>query len=318
MNGKVLIVDDDPSVLRLLEKHLAAGGYEILSAANGAEALQIVLSQGPATVITDWMMPEMDGLQLCRAIRSSEGIGFVYVIMLTASADKARLVEAFEAGVDDFLSKPVDREELLARLTAATRILDLEENLAKQNRALCKANADMAVLNQKLKRMATTDTLTGLANRRQAMIRLRQHWAVAERYNQPLACIVADIDHFKQVNDTYGHDVGDIVLREAAKTLDSCARVSDTVCRLGGEEFLILCPSATSEMAATGAERLRQAVEVNRIRCNDLELTVTMSMGVAERDEPTNSPDDLLKHADDALYAAKRAGRNRVCIAGDG
>jgi len=318
MHGRVLIVDDDPSMLRLVSKYLTDSGYEVLSAGNGDEALRIILSEGPPIVITDWMMPEMDGLQLCRAIRSSEGIGFVYVIMLTANADKARLVEAFRAGVDDFLPKPFDREELLARLTAGTRIFRLEESLAKQNHALHKANAEMAVLNQKLERLATTDVLTGLANRREAMIRLEQHWETAERYNQALACIMVDIDHFKQFNDTYGHDIGDVVLRQIAKTLDSCTRAGETTCRLGGEEFLILCPNATSEMAAVGAERLRQAIESNRIRHDGLELTATVSMGVAERNEPTNTPDDLLKHADDALYAAKRSGRNRVCIAGKG
>jgi len=315
MARRVLIVDDDPMMLKLLEKHLTSGGYEVVSAADGAEALHVVLSEGPSIVITDWMMPEMGGLELCRAIRSAEGIGFVYVIVLTAHADKSRLVEAFEAGADDFLSKPPNRSELLARLNAGVRILELEADLTKERLAVHKANAELTILNSKLERMATTDALTGLANRREAMTQLAHHWSIAERHNRPLSCIMLDIDRFKSFNDTYGHDVGDVVLRETAEAFRRSARAGEPVCRLGGEEFLVLCPDTTAPVAAAGAQRLRQAVESNLVRCNGLELTVTVSAGVAERSEACNTPDDLLKHADDALYQAKRAGRNRVCTA---
>jgi two-component system cell cycle response regulator len=314
MDRGILIVDDDPSMLRLLERFLSMDGYEVLKARNGAEALCILHDKGPQIVITDWEMPEMDGLELCRTIRSSELVGFIYTVILTAHADK--IVEAFEAGADDFLSKPPRRGELLARLKAATRIIRLEADLARQNREIHKVNAELSVLNSKLERMATTDELTGLANRREALNRLNESWATSTRHDQPLSCIVLDIDHFKQFNDTYGHDVGDLVLRETARALARSSRTGETVCRFGGEEFLVVCPNATVGAVTEAAERLRAAVEANKIKRRDQQLTITVSLGVAGRDDDVATPDDLLKAADEALYAAKRSGRNRVWVAG--
>lgn len=314
MDRGILIVDDDPSMLRLLEKFLSMDGYEVFKARNGAEAVSILYDKGPQIVITDWEMPEMDGLELCRTIRSSELVGFIYTVILTAHADK--IVEAFDAGADDFLSKPPRRGELLARLKAATRITKLEADLARRNREIQKVNAELSILNSKLERMATTDELTGLANRREALNRLNECWATSTRYGQPLACVLLDIDHFKQFNDTYGHDVGDLVLRETARILALSARTGETVCRLGGEEFLVVCPNVTVEAVTAAAERLRAAVEANKVKRRDQLLTVTVSLGVAQRRDGMATPDELLKEADEALYAAKRSGRNRVCIAG--
>ncbi len=314
MRRGVLIVDDDSSVLRLLEGFLTQAGYEVSSASNGVEALGVLRAEGHQIVITDWDMPLMSGLELCRTIRHSEYIGFVYAIILTAHTDK--VVEAFEAGADDFMSKPPVRGELLARLKAASRIVDLEADLARQNREIHKANAELAVLNSKLVEIATTDELTGLANRREALQRLNEHWETTLRHGQPMSCMVLDMDHFKRVNDAHGHDVGDMVLRETAKVLAKRARIGDKVCRLGGEEFLVLCPESTVEMAAQAGGRLRRSVESQTLRHAHLRLAVTISVGVAQRDETTNSPQDLLKKADNALYAAKAAGRNTVRVAG--
>ena len=317
MDIKVLVVDDDPSMLSLLQRHLTEDGCGVSSANNGADALRLLVSQAPRIVITDWMMPGMDGLDLCRAIRSSPHVGFTYILVLTAHTDKGRLVEAFEAGADDFLSKPFQREELRARLNAGIRISRMQEELIQNNQALHEANAEQAVLNRKLEQMATTDLLTGLANRRRAMAQLAEYWSMTGRSHQPLACISLDIDHFKHVNDTHGHEAGDAVLRETARVLARFTRVGASPCRIGGEEFLILCPNGTGRAAAAGAERLRRAVESNRIRCKGIDLSVTVSAGVAQRDETINTPGALLKQADEAMYAAKRAGRNRVCLAGD-
>ena len=314
MDKRVVIVDDDPTMLKLLEGFLTQAGYTVFSAANGVEALRVLHQEGPSIVITDWEMPLMNGLELCQAIRSSEVVGFVYTIILTAHADKT--IEAFEAGADDFMSKPPRRGELLARLKAANRIIALEADLAKQNREIHKANAELAVLNGKLVQMATTDELTDLANRREAMQRLNEYWETASRHGQPLACILLDIDHFKRVNDAHGHDAGDVVLRETARVLARTTRAGEKVCRVGGEEFLVLCPNATAGMAAQGAERLRQAVESHTVRHKDLELAVTVSIGVAQREAGTGTPDDLLKNADDAMYVAKAAGRNTVRASG--
>jgi diguanylate cyclase (GGDEF)-like protein len=263
------------------------------------------------------MMPGMSGPELCRTLRSHEGVGFVYIIVLTASTETSSLLDAFEAGADDFLSKPFHRAELLARLEASFRIVKLEEDLAREIRTVRKVNAEMAVLNQKLEQMATTDTLTGLLNRRAVMERLDEYWTNAERHNKPFSCMLLDIDHFKAVNDTHGHDVGDIVLREVAEVLNKHTRADEPVGRIGGEEFLVLCPGSTAPMADVGAERLRSGIEKKRIVYNGLELNVTISAGVAERSEKINNSELFLKKADDALYEAKRNGRNRVCIASE-
>ncbi|MFQ5494032.1 MAG: response regulator [Phycisphaerae bacterium] len=315
-HARILVVDDDPAICRLLEHDLRPAGFDVITAGNGVEALRALHTSECRIVITDYRMPGMDGMQLCRAIRDSDAVGFVYIVVLTAHADPDGIIEAFEAGADDYLSKPYEREELLARLKAATRILKLEAHLGTQQTALHKTNAALAVANDTLQRMATTDELTGLPNRREAMRRLEEHWAVLQRRKGALACMMIDIDHFKQFNDRYGHDVGDLVLRETAHLLARCTRAGETAFRLGGEEFVVLCPEATARMADAGAERLRAAVEGNRIQRGDAVLAVTISVGLAEFSRGMARPDDLLKQADEALYQAKRNGRNRVCVFG--
>lgn len=315
MDNRVLIVDDEPTDLRLLHKHLELAGYEVLTATDGLEAMKILHAEGPQLVITDWMMPEMDGIEFCRAVRCSELVGIVYIIILTAHSDKDRLVEAFQAGADDFLSKPFHRQELSARVKAGMRIVSLESELAMERRALHKTNAELTVLNSQLDRLATTDALTGLFNRRVAVQKLDELWEAAVRYDQPLACILLDIDHFKRFNDTHGHDVGDAVLRHVASALRQHTRGCDPLCRIGGEEFLVLCPSTTAAEASNGAERLRRAVESSALTCDGVKLAVTMSAGVSERNSTTAGSGELLKSADTALYAAKQAGRNRVVVA---
>lgn len=315
---RILVVDDDPCVRRLLTKYLEDAGYDTLTADNGIEALRLVHTEGCPLIITDSMMPEMDGLDLCRAIRSSDGIGFAYIIMLTGQSDVDSLAKAFDAGADDFLTKPCQRQELLARLKAGVRALTSETKVAAQQMAIFKTNAELESLNTKLKRMATTDELTGLYNRREAMTRLEEYLAAANREGQRLACMMLDIDHFKKCNDTYGHDMGDAVLRNTAQVLQRCARAGETVFRLGGEEFAVFCPGSSAALAAVGAERLRGAVEVSRVERDGISLGVTISIGVAERDDRIGGPDDLLKRADEALYEAKRLGRNQVVVAGRG
>lgn len=315
-DGRVLIVDDDKASLLLLERHLTLSGFEVLKASNGAEAMRTILSEGPPIVITDWVMPELDGMSLCRAVRSEEGMGFVYLIVLTGHSNEDKLVEAFEAGADDFLVKPCNRKELLARIRAGQRIVRLERDLAQRTREVHLHNAQMAIVNDRLNRMATTDELTGVLNRRAAMLRLHEDWATAVRAGQPFACVLLDIDHFKKFNDNYGHDVGDLVLRETAKMLQKTTRLGEAVARVGGEEYLVLCPLSTAGMAAKAAERLRTAIAGHLIQHGTQSLAVTISLGVAERVPAMETPDDLLKAADEALYVAKRAGRNRVHVAG--
>lgn len=310
---KVLVVDDEPSIRKVLEGLLSHAGYQVFTAANGLEAMHILNDLGPQIVITDWEMPVMDGLQFCREIRRAETVGFVYAIILTSHTD--RVVEAFDAGADDFLAKPPKKAELLARLKAAARIIDLEAHLARQNREIHKVNAELTLLNRRLKEMAITDELTGLANRRVMMERLKNCWEAAIRRDQPLACLVMDVDHFKDFNDTYGHDVGDVVLKAVASVLQRNARSSEPVYRCGGEEFVVLCPDSGADQAAVAAERLRHAVEAHEIRHGNAVLRTTISIGVSQRDAETHSADDLLRKADAALYKAKADGRNCVRLA---
>ena len=313
--AEILVVDDIPDNLKLLAGDVEDAGYEVLTASSGKEALKIVHQEGPEIIITDWMMPEMDGLDLCRAIRSSEGVGIAYIIVLTAYSDMQQLIKAFEAGADDFLAKPYYEQELLARVKAGIRITSLETNLARERRAVFKANAELAVLNDRLHHMATTDELTGLFNRREAMRAMGEQWATSVRSDQPLSCMIFDIDHFKRYNDSYGHDVGDLVLKKTSTTVRKAARLGERVYRIGGEEFLIIMPLTNIDQALLAGERIRSTVEKNNVLVNDTSLTVTISVGVAERVLSVSKPDDLLKKADEALYIAKKTGRNKVCAA---
>lgn len=319
---KLLVVDDDPLQLALMEKLLKSCEHEILTAGTGAEAMRIVLSEEPRIIITDWNMPEMDGIQLCRALREHEGVRFAYIIVMTAHGGEDRMVEALDAGADDFVCKPLKQAELLARLRAADRIVCAESDLAKRTREVLRANAEMALTHQKLnrandqlRRMATTDELTTLLNRREAMNRLEQFWGAMERYDQVFSCIMLDIDHFKHFNDTYGHAAGDKVLKTTAQILRKHCRKTDLVCRVGGEEFLILCPGVGIQGAAVCAEHLRSGVAKHAIDYDGVPLMVTVSLGVSEANRAMESYDVLLKAADEALYASKEGGRNRVTIA---
>ncbi|MCC7292380.1 MAG: response regulator [Phycisphaerales bacterium] len=323
MSSRILIVDDDASIRRLLSRHLETQGFEVLEAADGERAIREVLAQSPSIVLTDWEMPAMSGLDLCREIRTREGIGFTFVILMTAHVDCEHLVGAFEAGADDFIRKPLDFEEVRARLRAAQRLIALQDDLGKRNREVNLQYARLEVAmnrlqaaNIKLHRLATTDELTGLTNRREALRRVDELWESSTRYSEPLSCIMIDIDHFKRFNDTYGHDVGDRVLKQTAATLKRCTRGGERTCRVGGEEFLLVCPKTRAEGAAIAAERMRRAVEDAPLMHHGQRLGITLSLGVAERAPAMSSVDDLLKAADGALYRAKHGGRNRVVLAG--
>jgi two-component system, cell cycle response regulator len=310
----VLIIDDDPITTELVSAHLSAAGYHPLVAENGLQALGIISHRQPRIVISDWLMPKMDGLELCRELRKLQAEGMTYFIMLTVQSDKERLLEAFDVGVDDFLSKPFHEGELLARVRAGSRMVRMCDELAHRAQALVRSNSELCRLNEKLRHAATTDDLTKLLNRRQAMARVREHWALSDRYGQPLSCAMVDIDHFKQVNDRFGHLRGDVVLQRIAGILVESVRASDTVFRMGGEEFLILFPHQTADEAAISAERCCLKVrEVVRAQDGESE-PVTISVGVAQRLASMQDPDDLLKAADEALYAAKREGRDRVLL----
>jgi diguanylate cyclase (GGDEF)-like protein len=313
---RILVVDDDTMCLRHLERHLSRAGYDLATARTGLEALRVMLAFDPQVIITDWVMPEMDGLQLCRTIRQSDVGQRVYVIMVTSHEDKSRLTEAFAAGCDDYLTKPVHSQELCARIRAASRVIQMQKELSRENSQTQQYVAQLSIGNRELQREARTDSLTGLPNRRFAQDCLADAWNASVRLGSSLACIMVDVDHFKTVNDTYGHPVGDLVLQQTAAVLKKSLRQTDVLCRLGGEEFLIVCPGVDPDNAYRTAERLRECVENNNIASGPFTGSVTVSVGLSVQNARITSVDALLKSADDALYEAKRSGRNCVRVFG--
>jgi two-component system, cell cycle response regulator len=313
--ARVLVVDDDEKLARLVAYHLTKAGYTVITATNGHEALRLSLTEHPQIVISDWMMPEMNGLELCGALRKTEGGRKTYVLILTAREDEDRIVDAFQAGADDYVTKPFKPRILLARVQAAQRLVDLQRQVDDDKRIREQQVAELGLLTRKLRAAALTDVLTGLPNRRCALSRLQEEWDSAEPAVRPMSVIMVDIDNFKAINDNHGHDVGDYVLKATAHVLREFARRGDTVCRLGGEEFLVLNVNSDASGAAMCAERLRAAVEANHIDYETFHGRVTVSLGVAERTESMRDVDALLKAADMANYAAKAAGRNCLRLA---
>jgi two-component system, cell cycle response regulator len=293
---KILIVEDDPVSRRLLESFLTEWGHDVKLAVNGSEAWEILQNpDAPNLVISDWMMPEMDGLELCRRIRATGKSGYIYFIILTAKEKKEDVVKGLEAGADDLLVKPFSHEELKCRVLIGERILNLEKRILQ---------------------LASTDSLTGILNRRAFTERLKAELERAGRENAPLSIIMADIDHFKRVNDEYGHQAGDRVLQEFSRRLMKPARPYDFLGRYGGEEFIACLPNTNEEQARSIAERLRRGVEETAVsRSDDANIQITASFGTASyrAEDGKDDVDQIIKRADDALYKAKREGRNRVC-----
>lgn len=312
----ILLVDDDRSILLMLEHLLTQAGHTVTTARNGREALKKVEESIPQLIITDWTMPEMDGIEFCKALRQNPAWRNIYVFIVTAQESTERLVEAFEAGANDYLNKPINFKVLGARLWAAQRVVQLQEELEFDRQQLRKFAAELAASNQRLQQLALTDVLTELPNRRFANEQLDRQWALAERSNRPLSCMIIDIDRFKQINDTYGHKVGDDVLKQVAVVLRQTARKQDMVCRLGGEEFLVICPDSEPDQAFQYAERLRQSVAASSIRgVGSADYHLTISIGLAYKKPELLNVEMLMQLADKRLYAAKKAGRNKT-IAG--
>lgn len=292
---KILIAEDQLPTSRYLRRLLERMGHEVYEAGDGEEAWELIRRDQPPLLISDWMMPRLDGLELCRRIRSQTVEGYTYIILLSARTSREDKLKGLNAGADDFLTKPLDADELCVRLEIASRILEVHQALGRQNSRLIE--------------MATTDDLTGVNNRRRFGEDLHLHAALAARHGLPLSLIMLDIDHFKKYNDSFGHLAGDDILRTIATILRSEVREHDLVARYGGEEFVLLLPSTGSEAAVEVAERLRKAV--SRGTWNMVPLTA--SFGVATTD-PTHSIsiEELIAQADEALYHSKNAGRNRV------
>jgi two-component system, cell cycle response regulator len=300
---KILVAEDDSVSRRLLEVFLAKSEYEVLVAANGVEAWKVLSgADAPRLALIDWMMPELDGVDVCRSVRKRVGHPYVYIVLLTGKNQKQDLLEALEAGADDYLTKPFDPPELKARLHTGQRILKLQDELI----AACEA----------LRYQATHDTLTGLANRGHILDTLVRELARGIREHRPVGALLADLDSFKHINDSYGHQAGDAVLQEVSRRMVAGVRTYDSIGRYGGEEFLVVLPGSDVENTAKLAERIRQCVEASPIETGTARICVTLSLGVAASDEDNRLAENLLIHAaDGALYRAKQLGRNRTEIA---
>jgi len=310
----ILLVDDDVLQVTRLAKKLKADGHTVFTARNGDDGLKVALQEKPKLVITDWRMTPMDGMQFCRTLRSLEFGRHIYVIMLTAAEDDEVLVQAFSAGADDFIVKPVQDRVLAARVHGGQRIIRLQEELAREQAEIRRYASELAIANRRLEVLAMTDNLTEIPNRRYAFARLEEEWAVWRRTGRPLSVMVLDLDHFKAINDTLGHPVGDQILAHAAKIIQVTLRASDVVCRLGGEEFIVIAANTDRAAAQLLGERLRSAVEQNQLGTVGLTKSLKVSVGIAVSSARTANGSDLLHQADQALYLAKHGGRNRVCI----
>jgi two-component system, cell cycle response regulator len=298
---QVLVVDDSPVYRKLVEHAMEGGPYSLLFAKSGREALELFARYLPAIVITDWMMPDLSGLDLCQRLRADVHRGYTYIILLTSIAEKDNVVKGLAAGADDYLTKPFDPAELLARIGVGRRIIDLHRQIDAKNKLL--------------EEMAHSDPLTGLPNRRAI-----EDWAArqlrgAARHGFPYWVVLADLDSFKTINDTHGHEGGDTMLQKFAEILKTAIRASDICGRLGGDEFLLVITHVEADSIQKTVERFREKLAAQDFQIGDTKVTITASFGIAGfHGKEILDFNTLVRRADKALYAAKRAGRNLVRI----
>ena len=296
---KVLVADDSAVSRKLVELTLHEKQYSLVFAESGREALDLFAEHRPALVIVDWIMPDLTGLEICQHIRSKSQASYTYIILLTGKSEKESVVEGLAAGADDYLTKPFHHEELIARVGVGLRIIGLQREIEAKNLLL--------------KELALTDALTSLPNRRAIEDWATRQLSGAARYGFSFWVALADLDHFKTVNDTYGHDAGDVVLKSFSEILKSNSRQSDICGRIGGEEFLLVLTHTTEENAKRVIDRVRAELEATQFNFDGNNLKVTASFGLAGF-AGTRAPDfnRLVAQADAALYSAKRQGRNRL------
>ena len=299
---KILVADDSIVSRHLLDATLRKWGYEVVIACDGKEAWEILQQpDAPSLAILDWMMPGMTGLAVCQLVRQHAREPYTYILLLTSKSLKEDLVEGMESGADDYITKPFDQHELKVRLRAGTRLVELQSELLAAREAL--------------REQATKDSLTKLWNRSSLLEILVRELARADRELRPVGVVLVDLDHFKNINDTYGHFAGDAVLREAAHRMQTAVRPYDGIGRYGGEEFLIILPGCDLQSACAQAERLRNQIAKEEFILPECAFTLTASFGVTSAlpGQPATA-EALIRKADEALYLAKKLGRNRVDI----
>jgi len=299
----ILVAEDDPVSRKILEKTLIKEGHEVVSVENGRKAFDLFKERFFPIILTNWMMPEMDGIELCRAVRNHQASGYVFVIILTSKDSKDDIVAGLNSGADDYVHKPFNPPELRARIKICMRILELE-------RSLKQANENIRIL-------SITDPLTKSYNRGYITERLPKEVTRAIRYERPLSLVLCDIDNFKKVNDTHGHQAGDQVLIEFVYSIKQFIRQDlDCIARYGGEEFLIVLPETGPEGACIMAERLRNSISKRKFIFQEKAIHITCSFGISGFDSATSdeniSSESLINTADKYLYQCKLEGRNRV------
>jgi len=296
---KVLIAEDNAVSAKILQKNFKDWGYDVVRAKDGKEAWSVLRDEEIRLAVLDWMMPEINGIQLCQKIRENDHQGkdqeYTYIILLTAKDEQKDLIKGFSAGADDYITKPFNHLELKARLKTGKRIIDLQKQLQEQ---------------------ASRDSLTGLWNRKRMYRILDKEMNRAHRDKLPVAIIMIDIDKFKAINDTHGHHMGDLVLQEIAATLRKNVRNYDEICRYGGDELLVILPNCDLTRTKTIAERLRKSVIEKKIKTDFVSLNITLSLGGASSENLSSdsTSEDLILAGDKALLAAKDKGRNCVVI----
>ena len=296
---RVLIADDSATSRILLRSALLRWGYEVVVAENGAQAWEsLAAPESPAMAILDWVMPHMTGPEVCRKVRETHREPYTYILLLTSKNTKDETVEGLEAGADDYIVKPFDEHELQVRLRAGKRIVDLQMQMMQAR--------------EELRERANKDLLTMLPNRPAITAKLSEELSRCHRDHRTVGVILLDIDHFKKINDTYGHFAGDAVLRETATRLRGNMRSYDAVGRYGGEEFLVVLPECDLEQAAIQAERMRHKLHASTMIVDGAEMHVSASFGVTVSDGSERNPDVFVRVADEALYRAKAGGRNCV------
>jgi diguanylate cyclase (GGDEF)-like protein len=296
---KVLIAEDNAVSAKILQKNIHDWGYQVVLAKDGKEAWSALNSEEISLAVLDWMMPEINGIQLCKKIREhnhqAENQEYTYVILLTAKDEQKDLIKGFSAGADDYITKPFNHLELKARLKTGKRIIDLQKQLQEQ---------------------ASRDALTGIWNRKRMFRILEKEISRAQRDDMPVGIIMLDIDKFKAINDTYGHQIGDLVLQETATILKENVRNYDEICRYGGDELLVILPNCSMAKLESIAERLRKNISKHEISSDAVSLTVTFSLGGASTENKAEdvTAETLIMTADEALLEAKNKGRNCVVI----
>jgi two-component system cell cycle response regulator len=299
MSTRILIADDDPVSCRLLGAYLRRWDYDVIAVADGNEAQRILQGEdAPNLAILDWMMPGLDGIDVIKQLRSTKQEPYTYILLLTAKGEKQDILQGLDAGADDYLTKPFDAQQLAARLRVGSRILDLQHRLV------------LALQTSEFR--ATHDFLTGLYNRGAILDLLRRESSRCTREGLNLSLLIVDADHFKQINDTYGHAVGDEVLKQLSQRMKQTLRTYDFLARYGGEEFLIIASNCDSGTAMAIGERLRNSVATEPLHVGQSKISATLSIGVTSVRGEAPNIGSLLRSADGALYLAKDRGRNRV------